>query len=128
MQQPRFRTLALLVTLLTFALVQGCSSGGSDEDQGTPAADGSGQIAPGDAALGIADLAFEPSTLTVASGSTDVTVTNADSTDHTFTLDDGSVDQAVAAGETVTVTVDITASVGFHCEIHPSMTGTLQVA
>jgi plastocyanin len=127
MPQPRVRVVALLTALLAMTLVAGaCSSG--DDDGSTPADTGSGEVVPGTAALGIADLAFEPSTLTVASGSSDVTITNADSTDHTFTLDDGSVDQAVGAGETVTVTVDVSSTVGFHCEIHSSMTGTLQVA
>ena len=74
------------------------------------------------------DLTFEPTTITVAAGSTDIAITNADTIDHTFTLDDDTVDQAVAAGENVTVTVDLSGSVGFHCEIHPAMTGTLQVA
>ena len=43
-----------------------------------------------------------------------VTFSPADSTDHTFTLDDDTVNQPVAAGEKVTVTVDLSSSVGFH--------------
>ena len=76
----------------------------------------------------IADLAFEPSTLTVASGSTTITVTNSDTVTHTFTLDDGSVDETIDPGQSVEVTVNITATTGFHCSIHTTMTGTLQVA
>ena len=64
----------------------------------------------------------------MSSGQTEISITNADSVDHTFTLDDGSVDEAVAAGQTATVAVDLTESTGFHCEIHPSMTGTIEVA
>lgn len=128
MQQPRTGVVALVAALLVFTLVGSACSGNDEGDGGAPADTGSGDLAPGTATLGIADLAFEPTTLSVASGSTDITITNSDSTDHTFTLDDGSVDQAVAAGETVTVTVDLSSSTGFHCEIHPSMTGTLEVA
>jgi plastocyanin len=57
-----------------------------------------------------------------------VTVTNEDSATHTFTLDDGSVDETVEQGATVTVTVDVSASTGFHCNIHPQMTGQIEVS
>jgi plastocyanin len=115
--------------LIALSLVTAsCSSDdGSGAEATQPDAE-SGDLAPGSAAINIVDLAFEPTTITVASGQTEIAVTNADSVDHTFTLDDGSVDVAVSAGQNATVAVDLTASVGFHCEIHPSMTGTLQVA
>ena len=129
MHQPRVRVITGVAALLVVTLVaSACSSNDEGGDGGSPADSGSGELAPGAAQIGIADLAFEPSTLPVASGSTDITIANADSTDHTFTLDDGSVDEPVGAGETVTVTVDLSSSAGFHCEIHPSMTGTLEVA
>jgi plastocyanin len=135
MDLGRVRPAVPFVALLALALVAGaCSSdSGSDESgsdgSGTTETDaGSGDLVPGSAAITIVDLTFEPTTITVASGSTTVVITNADSVDHTFTLDDDSVDAAVAAGQNVTVTIEPSASVGFHCEIHPSMTGTLQVA
>ena len=62
------------------------------------------------------------------SGPTEVTITNNDSTTHTFTLDDGSVDQTMDPGATETVTVDVSASTGFHCNIHPQMTGQIEVS
>ena len=74
----------------------------------------------------IAGFAFDPSTVTV-SGPTDITITNDDSATHTFTLDDGSVDETIEPGATVTVTVDVAATTGFHCNIHPQMTGTIEV-
>lgn len=132
MDLGRVRSAVPFVALLALALalVAGaCSSDSGDDDSGTAETDvESGDLAPGSAAITIVDLTFEPTTITVASGSTTVVITNADSVDHTFTLDDDSVDAAVAAGQNVTVTIDTSASVGFHCEIHPSMTGTLQVA
>ena len=128
MHQPRVRVVTRVAALLVVTLVASACSSNDEGGDELLADTGSGELAPGAAQIGIADLAFEPSTLTVASGSTDITITNADSTDHTFTLDDGSVDEPVGAGETVTVTVDLSSSAGFHCEIHPSMTGTLEVA
>jgi plastocyanin len=100
-----------------------CSSG---SDSSTAPTDGG--LVPTTGAIGIADLAFEPTTLTVASGTTTITVTNSDTVTHTFTLDDNSVDETIEPGQSVDVTVDVTASTGFHCEIHPQMTGTLQAA
>src|SRR5262245_36226412 len=54
-------------------------------------------------------------------------VENKDDTDHTFTADDGSFDVEVGSGETVTVDALDAGSYKFHCKIHPSMTGTLEV-
>jgi plastocyanin len=105
-------------------LVAAACSGGGEGSTGPTA----GGAVPGTAAIGIADLAFEPSTLTIASGTTTITITNSDTVTHTFTLDDGSVDETIDPGGSVDVSVDLTASTGFHCSIHPSMTGTLQVA
>jgi plastocyanin len=116
-------TVPAAALIVSTMLAAACS--GSDPEP-TVAEDGG--VAPGSAAIGIADFAFEPTTLTVAAGSIDITITNADSAEHTFTLDDGSVDEPIAPGQETTVTVDLSASIGFHCEIHPAMTGTIQVA
>jgi plastocyanin len=125
----RIRSASWLgAVLLSLALVAGACSGDSGEGGDATETDAGGDIAPGSTTISIADLTFEPTTLSVSSGQTEISITNADSVDHTFTLDDGSVDEAVAAGQTATVTVDLTESTGFHCEIHPSMTGTIEVA
>ena len=78
-------------------------------------------------AIVIEGFAFNPSTITV-SGPTEVTITNNDTAGHTFTLDDGSLDAEVEGGQTTTVTVDVSATTGFHCRFHPQMTGTVEVA
>ncbi len=131
------RNSRTLLSVLTASLIAvTITAGGCSGDDGASTETGStdtatetgGEVVPGSAAIAIADLAFSPTTLTVASGSTDIEITNADSVDHTFTLDDMSVDETIPAGGSATVTVDLTESSGFHCEIHPSMTGTLQVA
>ena len=130
MRKSRIRLAGLAALLLSLTLVAGACS--SDDDGGgtgeSSPADTGVDVVPGSAAIGIANTAFEPTTLTVASGSIEITITNADAVDHTFTLDDMSVNETIAAGSSATVTVDLTESSGFHCEIHPSMTGTLEVA
>jgi plastocyanin len=90
---------------------------------GSTAATGGG----GGTTITIAGFAFDPDTITV-SGPTEVTVTNEDSATHTFTLDDGSVDETVEPGATETVTVDVSTATGFHCNIHPQMTGQIEVS
>jgi plastocyanin len=99
------------------------TTGGATGSTGSTAATGGG----GGTTITIAGFAFDPSTITV-SGPTEITITNNDSTTHTFTLDDGSVDQTMDPGATETVTVDVSASTGFHCNIHPQMTGQIEVS
>jgi plastocyanin len=113
-------------------VVAACSSdddGGGTTDTtggatGTTAETGS---SGGGTTITIAGFAFDPDTITV-SGPTEVTITNEDSATHTFTLDDGSVDETVEPGATETVTIDVSASTGFHCNIHPQMTGQIEVS
>jgi plastocyanin len=127
------RWVRLVAGLFVLSLVvAACSSdddGGGTTDTtggatGTTAETGS---TGGGTTITVAGVAFDPDTITV-SGPTEVTVTNDDSTTHTFTLDDGSVDQTVEPGATETVTVDVSASTGFHCNIHPQMTGQIEVS
>ena len=88
---------------------------------------GGGATGGGGADLVTSGSVFDPTTVTVASGGDTITITNEDEFDHTFTLDDESVDETLPAGETVDVEVDVSADAPFHCTIHPSMTGTLTV-
>jgi plastocyanin len=110
-------------------LLAACS--GADGGDGTPDATGttSETDSPGaGTAITIESTAsgFDPNTINV-SGPTEVTITNNDSITHTFTLDDGSVSELIAGGETVTITVDVSETTGWVCNIHPSMTGTIEV-
>ena len=104
--------------------------GGDDSGGGTTGTTGGTTASTGGAggtAITIQGFAFNPSTLQV-SGETTLTITNNDGVLHTFTLDDGSVDEEVPAGQSIDVTVNVSATTGFHCKIHSSMTGTLEVA
>lgn len=125
------RWVRLVAGLFVLSLVVAACSG--DDDGGTTGTTGGATGATetgsggGGTTITIAGFAFDPDTITV-SGPTEVTVTNNDSATHTFTLDDGSVDETIEPGATKTVTVDVSASTGFHCNIHPQMTGQIEVA
>jgi len=83
--------------------------------------------ASGSNAVAIKDLAFNPASITVKSG-TKVTWTNNDSVTHTVTLDDNSVDSGnVTAGSTYDHIFAAVGSFAYHCKIHPSMLGTVVV-
>jgi plastocyanin len=107
------------------ALMLAGSACGSDDG------DGGGGDSGTDSGLAIAaqDFQFSPSSLTVPSGESTITVTNEGEVEHSFTLDDDSVSEDVEPGESISVTVDISKDAGFHCEYHPDqMTGTLSVS
>lgn len=71
---------------------------------------------------------FSLTSITVAPGA-EVTFENEGQAKHTMTADDGAFDAGeVAPGSSAKVTAPSDpGEYGFHCEIHPSMTGTLTV-
>ena len=75
-----------------------------------------------------ADIAFDPTELTVAAGET-ITLRNEDDVEHSFTIDDPEVDVEAEGGEEASVTApDEAGTYDFHCRYHPDqMTGTLTV-
>jgi len=131
MRAPRWMALIAGIFAMTLVL----AACGGDDDGGdttgptaaTGETNGGGGGGGGGTEIVIEGFAFNPSAITV-SGPTEVTVTNNDTAPHTFTLDDGSVDLALGAGETGTATVDVSETTGFICTIHPAMTGTVEVA
>jgi len=113
-------SLAAVVALTLMSAACSSDDGGGDPDGGGGAAD---------MTVTVKDFEFDPSTIDVASGETTIEITNTGAVEHSFTLDDDSVSQDVEPGESQTVTVDLTATTGFHCKYHPDqMTGTLQVS
>jgi plastocyanin len=127
------RLSAVLAIAIVF-VAAACSSSSSSTASSTassPAASSGGDAGGGatsKATITVADFAFDPSSVDVSAGKVTLTVTNDDSTAHTFTLDDDSSDTSLPAGETQTIQLDLSQTVGWHCSIHPSMTGTLNVA
>jgi plastocyanin len=121
------RWMRMLVAL--FAVTMLAAACGGDE---TPSATGGGSPSEsadsgGGADLTIVDFAFSPTELSVTEGQT-ITITNTGDVSHTFTTDDGAIDQTISAGETVDVTLTGVTTGGFHCRFHTQMTGTLTVA
>jgi len=120
MAKTRWVRLVAGVFALSIVLAACSSDDGGDGGGTTTGSTGGG----GGDTITIEGFAFNPSTINV-SGATEYTITNKDSASHTFTTDDGSIDQEVGSGETVTVTIDVSANTGFHCRFHPQMTGTI---
>jgi nitrite reductase (NO-forming) len=122
------RRPSLGVGAALFALVLFMAACSSDDSSTTPESSGSGGSA--DQTVSVADFSFTPNTLTVPSGQ-DVTIefTNTGENEHSFTLDDDSVDQDIEEGESATVTLNLTEDMGWHCEYHPDqMKGTITVS
>ena len=84
--------------------------------------------AAGGAAVTIKDFAFNPQTIQAKVGDT-ITWTNNDSTAHTVTLDDKSVDSgSVAPSATFNHAFTQAGTFTYHCEIHKQMTATVTVS
>ena len=130
--------LSAVLAIAIVCVAAACSSSSSStastasSTASSPAASSGGDAGGGGgtskATITVADFAFDPSSVDVSAGKVTLTVTNNDSTAHTFTLDDDSSDTSLPAGETQTIQLDLSQTVGWHCSIHPSMTGTLNVA
>ena len=74
------------------------------------------------------DEAFVPSEISVSSEGNIVSWTNDDSIEHTVTSDDGSFDSGpISPGDTFDNTFDSPGEFGYHCSIHPFMTGVVIV-
>ena len=115
------RVLAALV--LAFALAACGGSGGSSS-----ASSGSGGESAQPGAVTIADLAYDPADLSVATG-TQVTWTNDDDATHTVTFDDSSVESSgqMKKGDTFSATFDEAGTYSYVCAVHPDMKAKVTV-
>ena len=117
----------LMVALVLAAAACSSNSSSTSSTASIPSSAAGGGGGTSTATITAANFAFDPSSVDVSSGKVTLTVTNNDTTAHTFTLDDGSSNTPLPAGQTQTITLNLTQTVGWHCTIHPSMTGTLNV-
>jgi plastocyanin len=127
------RSFGVLAAVLAATLVlAACGGDGDDEGDGaTPAGTATETQTPsedggGGADLTVVDFGFSPADLTVSEGQT-ITIANIGDTSHTFTTEDGSIDETIGAGEEVEVTLEGVSSGGFRCRFHSQMQGTLTV-
>jgi plastocyanin len=117
--------LTLSLGIASLALALGCSSATSY---------GGGGGTPGPSQVFMQNIAFNPTTRTVAAGTT-VTWVNQDGVGHTVTYDSGpgsSFDSGTLAGQgSFSVTFNTVGAVQYHCKIHGSpgagMHGTIVV-
>ena len=110
----RQRFLIAAAALAISAAAGGCSS------SGTSLSGASGTK------ITIQNFAFKPSPLKAKVGDT-ITVTNKDNTDHSLTADDNSVDTGRFSTGTKTITVTKAGELKYHCAVHSTMTGVIQV-
>jgi plastocyanin len=121
---PTLRIPAFIVVIVL--ALAACSGSPSPTPPAAASAQASGG-ASGSSAVEIKGLAFNPASITVKTGTT-VIWTNNDSTTHTVTLDDGSVDSGnVTAGSTFEHPFGVAGTFAYHCKIHSSMHGTVTV-
>jgi plastocyanin len=123
MHRRWMRTLAALFALMLLAAACGGDETPPANDGGSP---GESASSGGGADLTIVDFGFSPTELSVTEGQT-ISINNTGDVAHTFTTDDGAIDQTISPGETVDVTLTGVTSGGFHCRFHTQMTGTLTV-
>ena len=115
------RLRGIVVPLAAVALL-GAACGGGEDGGGN----GGGEAVATDTVSAI-DNEFEPQNVLVEADST-LTVTNDGQAAHTFTVEDGSIDETLQPGDSVDV--DIALEAGDHpfvCTFHPGMEGTLTV-
>jgi nitrite reductase (NO-forming)/hydroxylamine reductase len=121
------RTLFPL-SILLFLTLAACG----ESEPTAPPSTGTTPAVPGvsavtEATVSIADLAYQPHTLVVATGAT-VTWQNNDAVAHTVTSGEGWFDSGqLAAGERFTHQFDQPGNFQYHCDNHASMEGVIVV-
>jgi plastocyanin len=110
------------------AVAGATSSAGTGAPAECAMVDISGQATPADVEATMMDLAFEPDPVTASVGQV-IQWTNGDDAVHTVTLDDGSCSLGrLGPGASGALQFDSAGSFTYHCEVHPNMTGTIEVS
>lgn len=116
--------IALLFAILSIS--NSCTKSSMADMTGT-GGDPGGSKGPGTNEVFIQDMAFNPSTITVAAGTT-IKWTNKDLVAHTVTSDTGQFESgSLTTGSTFSFTFTTAGTFPYHCTPHPSMTATVVV-
>jgi len=128
-------TLALALAAITAISLAACSGGASPASSTAAASEAASEAAgacePSTNAatvnVTIKDLKFSPEPIAAKVGDV-IAWKNDDSTSHTATLDAGECDAgSISAGATAALAFNVAGTYAYHCAIHPSMKGTIQV-
>jgi plastocyanin len=121
------RARLLLIIALAFPLLAACGSDSdSDSATDTTAASTTSSAAATMGGITIKDFKFSPNPLTAKAGDT-ITVTNEDGTNHSVTADDNSFDTDRFSTGSKTIKVEKAGTIAYHCKVHDSMKGVIQV-
>ena len=125
--------LGVLALVLALVVVTGCTTEPT-ADPATraptdPPAAAACSIATGPATteVSIAGFAFDPGTARARVGDA-IAWTNSDGAPHTVTLDDGAcTTPSIGRNETAFLSFSVPGTYGYHCRIHPDMTGRIEI-
>jgi plastocyanin len=118
-----FISTAFILAILS--IVSSCSKS-TAYDTNTPPPPGP-KGGPGTNEVWIQGMAFTPSTITVAAGTT-IKWTNKDAVNHTVTSDTGLFESgSMGDGATFSLMFDTPGSFPYHCAVHPGMKATVVV-
>jgi plastocyanin len=119
----------LFSTVCAVLIILACTAAGCSSSP-APSSASAQPAAPGGNTISIKNFAFEPSTLTVKTGTT-VTWVNNDGASHTIVSDTGSTasfsSDPFATGASYTFTFTQPGTYPYHCSIHPTMKGEIIV-
>jgi len=122
------RLLIGAIVLLTLLSISYSCTKSSTTDPNTSGGTGSkGVTTPGANEVWIQDIAFDPSTITIITGTT-ITWTNKDAIGHSVTSDTGVFDSGIInASGTFSYTFDTAGTFPYHCKVHTIMTASVVV-
>jgi len=105
---------------LTLLLFLSCSKKSSVANPYPPGSGNSNTVS-------ISNMSFASSSISITKGTT-VTWTNNDAMQHTVTADDNSFTSVkLNYGDTYSHMFSDAGTIAYHCTVHPSMTGTVEV-